>query len=72
MNITLLRVLRFSEKKVRMKKNNNIPKEIGPQPKDLNVRAKTDCLFLTEKKKRKKRRGQIGTIFIFHLLLGPF
>lgn len=55
-NYFILKVLRFSEKKVSMKKNNT-PKEIVPQSKDLNVRAKTDFLLFTGGNKKEEKGG---------------
>lgn len=57
-NSLILRVLRFWEKGQDGEKQQNTLKKAGPQSKDLNVRAKTDFLLLTEKKKRGK--GEVG------------
>lgn len=38
-------------------KKNNTPKEIGPQSKDLNVRAKTDFLLFTGGNKKEEKGG---------------
>lgn len=55
-NSLILRVLRFWEKGQDGEKQQNTLKKTGPQSKDLNVRAKTDFLLLTEKKKEEKER----------------
>ena len=79
-NNSYLRVLRFSEKKFRMKKNKRSPKERTTVKTSL--RTKTDFLLLRERKKKKKkkkkkgrrkgRRRQIRTIITFHMFLGTF